>query len=41
VVVEVGRFVSARASGGLTSGFVTGGFLAGVAIMYTTGVLAG
>jgi ZIP family zinc transporter len=41
VVVEVARFVSARAPGGLTSGFVTGGFLAGITIMYATGVLAG
>lgn len=41
VVIEVGRFVARRAPGGLTSGFAIGGFLAGVAVMYTTGVLAG
>lgn len=41
VVVEVGRYVARRAPGGLTSGFVTGGFLAGIAIMYATGLLAG
>jgi zinc transporter ZupT len=41
VVVEVGRFVARRAPGGLGSGYVVGGFLAGVAIMYGTGLLAG
>ena len=41
VVVEVGRFVAQRAPGGLSSGYVVGGFLAGVAIMYGTGLLAG
>jgi ZIP family zinc transporter len=41
VVVEVGRFVSRRASGGLTSGYAIGGFMAGVAVMYVTGLLAG
>jgi zinc transporter ZupT len=41
VVVEVGRWLRARAPGGLTSGWVLGGFLSGVAIMYVTGVLAG
>jgi zinc transporter ZupT len=40
VVVEVGRFVARRAPGGLSSGYVLGGFLSGVAIMYVTGVLA-
>ena len=40
VVVEVGRFVARRAPGGLTSGYVIGGFLAGIAVMYVTGVLA-
>jgi zinc transporter, ZIP family len=39
VVVEVGRYVARRAPGGLTSGHVVGGFLAGVAIMYLTGLL--
>jgi zinc transporter, ZIP family len=41
VVVEVGRYVARRAPGGLTSGYVLGGFLAGIAIMYVTGLLAG
>ena len=40
VVVEVGRYVARRAPGGLTSGYVLGGFLAGVAVMYATGLLA-
>jgi zinc transporter, ZIP family len=41
VVVEVGRFVARRAPGGLRSGWVIGGYLAGVAVMYLTGLLAG
>lgn len=41
VVVEVGRYLARRAPGGLGSGAVVGGFLAGVAIMYATGLLAG
>jgi ZIP family zinc transporter len=41
VVVEVGRYLRERAPGGLTSGWVLSGFLAGVAIMYATGLLAG
>jgi zinc transporter, ZIP family len=41
VVVEVGRYVARRAPGGLTSPYVLGGFLAGVAIMYATGLFAG
>jgi zinc transporter ZupT len=41
VVVEVGRFVARRAPGGLTSGYAIGGFLAGVVIMYATGLIAG
>ncbi len=40
VVVEVGRFVARRSPGGLTSGYAVGGFLAGVAVMYATGLLA-
>jgi hypothetical protein len=40
VVVEVGRFVARRAPGGLTSGYAIGGFLAGIAVVYATGVLA-
>jgi zinc transporter, ZIP family len=39
VVVEIGRYLRTRAPGGLTSGYVLGGFLAGVAIMYATGLL--
>jgi len=39
VVVEVGRYVSRKAPGGLTSPYVLGGFLAGIAVMYATGVL--
>ena len=39
VVVEVGRFVARRAPGGLLSGHVVGGFLAGIAAMYLTGLL--
>jgi zinc transporter ZupT len=39
VVVEVVRFVARRAPGGLTSGYAVGGFLAGMAIMYATGLL--
>jgi ZIP family zinc transporter len=41
VVVEVGRYVARRAPGGLRSGHVVGGYLAGIAIMYTTGLLVG
>jgi ZIP family zinc transporter len=41
VVVEVVRYLRAQAPGGLTSGWVLGGFLAGVAVMYATGLLAG
>ena len=40
VVVEVGRYVARRVSGGLRSGWVLGGFLAGIAAMYVTGLLA-
>jgi ZIP family zinc transporter len=40
VVVEVGRFVARRAPGGLSSGYAVGGFLAGLAVMYATGLLA-
>ena len=39
VVVEVGRYVAWRAPGGLTSGHVVGGYLAGIAAMYATGLL--
>ena len=41
VVAEVGRYVARRAPGGLRSGYAIGGFLAGIAIMYVTGLLAG
>jgi ZIP family zinc transporter len=41
VVVEVGRYVARKAPGGLTSPYVVGGFLAGLAIMYATGLLVG
>jgi ZIP family zinc transporter len=41
VVTEVGRYVARRAAGGLRSPWVLGGFLAGLAVMYVTGVLAG
>ena len=39
VVVEVGRYVARKAPGGLGSGYVVGGFLAGIAVMYVTGLL--
>jgi ZIP family zinc transporter len=39
VVVEVARYVARRAPGGLASPHVLGGFLAGVAVMYVTGLL--
>jgi zinc transporter ZupT len=41
VVVEVGRYIARRAPGGLASGYTIGGFLAGIAIMYATGLIAG
>ena len=41
VVVEVGRYVARQAPGGLLSGWAIGGFLAGIAVMYATGLLAG
>lgn len=40
VVTEVGRYVARRAPGGLTSPYVLGGFLGGIAVMYATGLLA-
>jgi ZIP family zinc transporter len=40
VVVEVGRYIARRAPGGLTSGYALGGFLAGIGVMYVTGLLA-
>jgi zinc transporter, ZIP family len=39
VVVEVGRYVARQAPGGLASGYVLGGYLAGIAVMYLTGLL--
>lgn len=41
VVVEVGRYVARRAPGGLRSGHVVGGYLAGIVVMYATGLLVG
>jgi zinc transporter, ZIP family len=41
VVAEVVRYVVRRDPGGLRSGYAIGGFLAGIAIMYVTGLLAG
>ncbi len=41
VVTEVGRYVARKAPGGITSPFVLGGFVAGVAVMYATGLIAG
>jgi zinc transporter, ZIP family len=38
VVVEVVRYVARRAPGGLSSPHVLGGFLAGIAVMYVTGL---
>jgi zinc transporter ZupT len=38
VVLEVGRYVARNAPGGLRSGYAIGGFLAGIAAMYVTGV---
>jgi zinc transporter, ZIP family len=39
VVVEVGRYVARKAPGGLSSGYVLGGYAAGIAVMYVTGLL--
>ncbi len=41
VVVEVGRYVARTAPGGLRSGWAIGGFLAGIAAMWATGLLIG
>jgi ZIP family zinc transporter len=41
VVVEIGRYVVRRAPGGLSSGHVIGGYLAGILVMYATGLLVG
>ena len=41
VVVEVGRYVARTAPGGLRSGWAMGGFVAGIAAMWATGLLAG
>ena len=40
VVAEVVRYVGRRDPAGLRSGYAIGGFLAGVAVMYATGLLA-
>jgi zinc transporter ZupT len=39
VVVEVGRYEKDRAPGGLASPYAVGGYLAGIAVMYVTGLL--
>jgi ZIP family zinc transporter len=39
VVVEVARYVARRDPAGLRSGYAMGGFLAGIAVMYATGLL--
>jgi ZIP family zinc transporter len=39
VVIEVGRYVARRAPGGLRSGHVVAGYLAGIIVMYITGLL--
>lgn len=41
VVVEVGRYVARNAPGGLRSGHAIAGFVAGIAVMYVTGLLVG
>ena len=41
VVAEVVRYVMRRDPEGLRSGFAVGGFLAGIVIMYVTGLIAG
>jgi ZIP family zinc transporter len=41
VVVEVGRYVARRAPGGLRSGPAVGGYLTGIVVMYSTGLLVG
>ena len=41
VVVEVGRYVARTAPGGLRSGWAIGGFMAGIAAMWVTGLLIG
>ena len=41
VVVEVGRYVARTAPGGLRSDWVIGGYLAGIAAMWSTGLLVG
>ena len=39
VVAEVARYVARKAPGGITSPYVLGGFVAGIAVMYVTGLL--
>lgn len=41
VVIEVGRYVARTTPGGLRSGAAIGGFLAGIAVMWATGLLVG
>ena len=40
VVIEVGRFAIQRVAGGLRSGWVIGGHLAGITIVWVTGAFA-
>ena len=40
VVVEVVRYILRRDPAGIRSGYAIGGFLAGIAVMYVTGLLA-
>ncbi len=40
VIAEVGRYIARRDPAGLRSSYAIGGFLAGIAIMYVTGLLA-
>ncbi len=41
VVAEVVRYIARRDPAGLRSGFAIGGFLAGIGVMYITGLIAG
>jgi ZIP family zinc transporter len=41
VVVEVARYIARRTREGLGSPYVIGGFLAGIVVMYATGLFAG
>ena len=41
VMVEVARYTRQRDPAGLGSGYAVGGFLAGIAALYATGLLVG